>query len=170
MNDAAIYINVVSCVDMCFPFSLVHARSATVGSRGNSNYWGTARFFQSSSTILHTLMTLVKHAVISREVHDQVSLLFTLFLPPFKNWQLQHFPGGLVVRTRLSLLRPRFNPWSCDPAKKTKKKQKNCQNKNAEYTSTQNSWEARKIIPTLQIGRLKFQEKDHEPSASRNKS
>lgn len=124
MNDAAIYINVVSCVDMCFPFSLVHARSATVGSRGNSNYWGTARFFQSSSTILHTLMTLVKHAVISREVHDQVSLLFTLFLPPFKNWQLQHFPGGLVVRTRLSLLRPRFNPWSCDPAKKKKKTKK----------------------------------------------
>ena len=78
--------------------------------------------FQSSGTILHTLMTLVKHVVISREIHDQVSLLFTLILPPFKNWQFQDFPGGLVVRTRLSLPWPRFNPWSCDPDRKKNQK------------------------------------------------
>lgn len=107
---------------ICVSLSLWYTpRNAIAGSRGNSNYWGTARLFQSSGTILHILMTLVKHVVISREVHDQVSLLFTLILPPFKNWQLQDFPGGLVVRTQLSLPRPRFNPWSCDPDKKTKK-------------------------------------------------
>lgn len=168
MNGAAIYINIQCCMWICVSLSLWYTpRNAIAGSRGNSNYWGTARLFQSSGTILHILMTLVKHVVISREVHDQVSLLFTLILPPFKNWQLQDFPGGLVVRTQLSLPRPRFNPWSCDPDKKNKK---NCQNKNAEYTSTHYSWEARKIIPTLQMGRLKFQEKDLEPSASRSKS
>lgn len=77
-------------------------------------------FFQSSSTILHTLMTLVKHVVISREVHDQVSLLFTLILPPFKNWQLQDFPGGLVVRTR-HCLGPGLTSGHATQTKKQKK-------------------------------------------------